>query len=194
MRVYDWGSDHWPLLGRLSRPWRLPIVVAAVLALAGAIAVARASNAVAYLSDDAEGCLNCHVMVNAHGTWARGSHGRSTVCNDCHVPHTNPIATMAFKASDGLRHAYVFTRRMEPQVLELNRAAIPVIQENCLRCHGERLTMIRLAGASERRCWDCHRNIHGDVRSLSSTPFVRRPQIPPAGILGSPRDDRAAKE
>jgi cytochrome c nitrite reductase small subunit len=177
-------SDRWPLLGRLTRGWRWPIASAAVLALAGAVVVGRASNAAAYLANDADGCLNCHVMTNAHGTWARGSHGRFTVCNDCHVPHTNPVATVAFKATDGMRHSWVFTLRREPQVLRLNAAAVPVIQENCLRCHADRLTMIRLAGASERTCWGCHQGIHGEVRSLSSSPFVRRSAIPAAGLLG----------
>jgi cytochrome c nitrite reductase small subunit len=188
---WRWDSDRWPLLGRLPRAWRLPIAVAGILALAGAAAVGRASNAAAYLSDDAEGCLNCHVMVNAHGTWSRGSHGRFTVCNDCHVPHNNPVAKLTFKAMDGMRHSWVFTTRGEPQVLRLNAAAVPVIQENCLRCHADRLTMIRLAGASERTCWDCHQGIHGAVRGLSASPFVSRPEIPPAGILGPVRKNRS---
>jgi len=178
MSVGDILSLAW-----LPEPWRVPITVAAALCLALGLAVVRASNATAYASDDVAACLNCHVMTNAHGTWMRGSHGRVAGCNDCHVPHGNPVATYAFKARDGLRHSTVFTLRTEPQALRLSDGAVPVVQENCVRCHGNQLSMIRLAGFTERTCWSCHENIHGDARSLSSSPFVRRPALPPAGLL-----------
>lgn len=142
----------------------------------------RISNAVSYLSDAPETCMNCHVMTDAYATWKRGSHGRVTVCNDCHVPHDNPVTKYAFKAKDGLRHSYVFTLRKEPQVLDLSHGAVPVVQENCLRCHADQFMMVRLAAVSERKCWDCHQNIHGDVRSLSASPAVLRPELPDAGL------------
>ena len=37
-------------------------------------------------------------------------------------------------------------------------------------------------GSSERRCWDCHQNIHGEVRSLSASPVPLRPGLPDAGL------------
>ena len=148
----------------------------------GAMVVARIANATSYLSDAPETCLNCHVMTNAYATWQRGSHARAAACNDCHVPHDNVIAKTAFKATDGLRHSYVFTMRAEPQVLRLSDRAVRVVQANCLRCHADQLTMIRRAGSDERRCWSCHNNVHGQVRSLSSSPHVRRPKLPPAGL------------
>jgi cytochrome c nitrite reductase small subunit len=126
--------------------------------------------------------MNCHVMTDAYATWQRGSHGRVAVCVDCHVPHTNPVAAYAFKASDGMRHSYVFTLRREPQVMHLSAGAVPVVQENCLRCHSDQFSMIRLAGISERKCWDCHAHMHGKVQSLSASPEVLRPQLPTAGL------------
>ena len=156
---------------------------AALGAIAGAgLVVARIGNATSYLSIDPTTCINCHVMNNAYATWQRGSHGRVAVCNDCHVPHTNAVAKLAFKASDGARHSYVFTTGGEPQVLRLSEGARPVVQGNCLRCHANQFAMVRLAGTSERTCWTCHDNIHGPVRSLSSSPHVRRPQLPSAGL------------
>lgn len=162
--------------------WRL-----AVYALAGALVglgvfTVRVSRAMSYLSDDPRTCLNCHVMTNAYATWERGSHGKVAVCNDCHVPHSNVVAKMAFKAQDGMRHSYVFTLHREPQVLRPNPGAIPVIQSNCIRCHSNQFMMIRLAGSAERKCWDCHTNVHGKVQSLSASPNVRRPQLPSAGL------------
>jgi len=142
----------------------------------------RISNAASYLSNAPETCMNCHVMTDAYASWKRGSHGRVAVCNDCHVPHDNVVAKTAFKAKDGLKHSAVFTLRIEPQVLRLSEGAVPVVQANCLRCHADRFLMIRLADVEERRCWDCHTNIHGRVHSLSASPEVLRPQLPDAGL------------
>ncbi|MDZ7608895.1 MAG: NapC/NirT family cytochrome c [Cyclobacteriaceae bacterium] len=47
------------------------------------------SNAVSYLSDDPETCVNCHVMRPEFATWQHSSHKEVAVCNDCHVPHNN---------------------------------------------------------------------------------------------------------
>lgn len=161
--------------------WRWAVLVALAIVVGLGLLVARIANATSYLSDNASTCLNCHVMTNAYATWERGSHGRVAVCNDCHVPHDNPLAKLGFKAADGMKHSYVFTMRAEPQVLRLSDGAVRVVQSNCLRCHEDQLTMIRLAPSGERRCWDCHSNIHGKARSLSSSPHVLRPALPPAG-------------
>jgi len=152
------------------------------------LVVARLANALSYLSETPQTCMNCHVMTDAYATWQRGSHGRVAVCTDCHVPHENFAAKSTFKAADGLKHAYVFTRRQEPQVLNLSDRAVPVVQSNCLRCHDNQFAMIRLAQSSERKCWDCHDNIHGSVRSLSSSPHVLRPQLPTAGLKWTKRE------
>jgi cytochrome c nitrite reductase small subunit len=121
-------------------------------------------------------------MTDAYASWQYGSHGKTAACVDCHIPHDNPIAGLAFKATDGLKHSYVFTMRKEPQVLKLSKGAVPVVQSNCLRCHDEQLAMIRVASSSERACWDCHSNIHGTVISISSSPPQLRPTLPQAGI------------
>ena len=169
-------------LSGLTRGRQIAVFIGLGVVVGMAIVVGRAANAVSYLSDSAETCMNCHVMTDAYATWQRGSHGRVTVCVDCHVPHGNPVAKMAFKGADGLKHSWVFTMRSEPQVLRLSQGAVPVVQANCLRCHAERLEMVRLAGAGERKCWDCHDNVHGSVRSLSASPHVLRPKLPDAGL------------
>jgi len=152
------------------------------LAIGLAIVTARLANAMSYLSDAPETCMNCHVMTDAYASWQRGSHGRVARCNDCHVPHSNPIATLAFKSADGLKHSYIFTTRSEPQVLKLSDSAMPVVQANCLRCHANSLQMARVAATQERKCWDCHSNIHGEVHGLSASPRPLRPPLPDAGM------------
>ena len=184
-----------------------------------AVLLARIANATSYLSDAPQTCINCHVMTDAYASWQRGSHGRVAVCIDCHAPHENLVAKYAYKARDGLKHSYIFTRRSEPQVLNLSAPAMPVIASNCLRCHSQQVmrvaaplwrghlalvlqsrqeslgpqaqgqdglatqgrgTLATMAG--ERRCWDCHQNIHGKVRSLSASPIELRPGLPDAGL------------
>ena len=172
----------WLTLAGLSLRWRVAVFAVLGVALGLAIVIARIANAASYLSDSPQTCLNCHVMNHAYATWVHGSHGQVAICNDCHVPHDNVLAKTAFKARDGLRHSYVFTMRLEPQVIRLSEGAVGVVQANCIRCHYRQLAMIRLAGPRERRCWDCHNNIHGSVSSLSAAPNARRPPLPPAGL------------
>ncbi len=177
--VYQWMSQTWTAWPR-GMQWSVSLIVGAAVGLA--LVVARISNAVSYLSDSPETCMNCHVMTDAYATWKRGSHARVTVCVDCHVPHENPVAKLAFKGKDGMRHSAVFTLRTEPQVMQLSKGAVPVVQSNCLRCHANQFAMIRLAETSERACWNCHDNIHGKVRSLSASPEILRPALPSAGL------------
>jgi cytochrome c nitrite reductase small subunit len=178
------GGRIWNFLSLSFLPlgWRVAVFVALGAAAGLGMAVARAANATSYLSNAPETCINCHVMNASYATWQRGSHGKVATCVDCHVPHDNLISAYSFKARDGLRHSYVFTLRREPQVLRLSKGAVPVVQTNCVRCHGNQLQMVRLAASTERTCWDCHNNFHGPVRSLSSAPLARRPPLPPAGL------------
>jgi len=147
-----------------------------------AVLVLHASRAASYLSDSPETCINCHVMNHAYASWRNSSHAAATICTDCHLPRHNPIANRAFKARDGMWHSYVFALRLEPQVIRLAAGAVPVVQENCLRCHHDQVQMVRLAGVEERRCWDCHQVPHGSVTSLSAAPHARRPALPSAGL------------
>jgi cytochrome c nitrite reductase small subunit len=127
-------------------------------------------------------------MYPEYATWERGSHGRVATCNDCHVPQDNFIRKYAFKASDGFRHASMFTFRMEPQVIRIKEAGRNVVQENCIRCHSNYLhpVSLRAIGAksiyeeSDKLCWDCHRETpHGRVHSLSSAENIIRPELKP---------------
>ena len=168
--------------------WQLPVIVLlGILTGLGSLAL-YISNAGSYLSDEPEACMNCHVMASEYATWQRGSHARAAVCNDCHVPHENFVKKYAFKARDGLRHATMFTFRLEPQVIQLNKAAIPVVQTNCVRCHVnlvENVTPRKTYGeevhsGDSRLCWECHRQTpHGRVNSLAATPYARVPRLTP---------------
>lgn len=152
------------------------------VALGAGMFVFHVSRAASYLSDSPETCINCHVMTTEYNTWSHSSHASVATCNDCHVPHTSLPAHYAFKAKDGLWHATVFTMRWEPQVIRLSDGAVPVVENNCRRCHEQTIADVAVAehSSGDLRCWDCHRETpHGTVRSLSAAPDVFRPRLPP---------------
>lgn len=184
-----------PAIGRLLRlealpaAWRVPCFAALGVAAGLGGVVAHAGRATSYLSDSPETCANCHVMYPQYLTWQHSSHREVATCNDCHVPHDGLISQYAFKAQDGNRHAFMFTFRLEPQVIRISRGAVPVVQANCVRCHGDVVqdVTMRDAVAAGRQCWDCHREVpHGRERSLSATPRSMTPQLPLPDSFAAP--------
>ncbi len=168
--------------------WRFAVIIIAGIFTGLGFYVLYISNAISYLSNDPNVCVNCHVMNSYYASWQHGSHGRVATCNDCHVPHDNFIHKYWFKANDGLRHATYFTMRWEPQVIQIKDAGKKAVQENCIRCHSNMIHPIALRSINnasvqdqtQKYCWDCHRQTpHGRVNSLSSTPYARVPSLKP---------------
>ena len=164
--------------------WRWPVIVLLGIFIGLMVFVIYISRAHSYLSDEPETCVNCHVMAPQYATWQHSSHRENATCNDCHVPHNNVFNKYYFKAKDGLRHATMFTLRMEPQVIFIHEEGAEVVQNNCIRCHTDLITDQKLmanteaiqAHRSDRKCWECHREVpHGRVNSLSSVPHARVP-------------------
>ncbi len=170
------------------QPWRLPVIVIIGIFIGVLLIIFKISNAASYLSNDPLTCMNCHVMATQYATWQHSSHARVATCNDCHVPHDNFIKTYFFKAQDGMRHATIFTLRLEPQVIRIKEAGINAVQENCIRCHEQlvertKLDLVsdnKMTHGGDRLCWDCHRETpHGRVNSLSAVPNARIPKLNP---------------
>lgn len=163
--------------------WRLPVVLLLGLMAGTFVFLVHISKAGSYLSDAPETCVNCHIMAPQYATWSHSSHREAATCNDCHVPHDSVFRKYAFKAMDGMRHSAIFTLRKEPQVIRIHEAGQAVVQENCIRCHEQRLWDPSLVGAAslaphrtDRACWECHRETpHGRVNSLASAPNARVP-------------------
>jgi cytochrome c nitrite reductase small subunit len=123
-------------------------------------------------------------MTSEYNSWMHSSHREVASCNDCHVPHNNFVNKYYFKAKDGMYHASVFTLRKEPQVITMKEESQEVVQNNCVRCHKQQVTDVKLtswidkheANRTDRKCWDCHRELpHGRVHGLSSTKFTIAP-------------------
>lgn len=164
--------------------WRFPVIILLGVLAGISIHIFYVSNAASYLSDDPAACVNCHVMTPQYATWEKSSHRERATCNDCHVPHDNEFNKYFFKAKDGARHTYMFTFRLEPQVIRIKEAGKKAVQENCIRCHKNNVHPVALRSISassiidegDRFCWDCHRTVpHGRVNSLSSTPNAKVP-------------------
>jgi len=171
--------------------WKLPVLLISSVFIGLFIFSFYISNALSYLGDKPETCVNCHIMAPQYATWYHSSHRENAHCNDCHVPHDNFLNKYYFKAKDGLRHATIFTLRREPQVIFIKEAGREVVHKNCIRCHDGLLTLTdsRLLAYNRttyefrmgRLCWECHREApHGRINSLSSVPYAR---IPPEIIL-----------
>lgn len=177
------------IISKLNPPagWKLVVVMLMGAIVGLGLYAFYASRAFSYLSNSPETCVNCHIMAPQYATWGHSSHREVANCNDCHVPHDNVFRTYFFKAKDGMRHASMFTLRLEPQNIFIKEAGIGVVQENCIRCHNQLITDAKLLSQTEsfhqkfedRLCWDCHREVpHGRVKSLSSTPYARVPMLP----------------
>lgn len=164
--------------------WKIPVIIILGIMVGLGIYVFYISKAHSYLSDNPQTCVNCHIMAPQYATWSHSSHREITNCNDCHVPHNNVLNKYFFKAKDGMRHASMFTLRLEPQVIFIHEAGQNVVQNNCKRCHEHLLNnpklktmMPAMTHTTEKRfCWECHRETpHGRVNSLSSVPYARVP-------------------
>lgn len=169
-------------LGFLSPRWQMACFATLGVAAGVGLALAKVSRATSYLSDDPATCVNCHVMRPQYSTWQHSSHFQVATCNDCHVPHQTVVHAYTFKARDGIYHASIFTARLEPQVIRMSQGAIPVVEGNCRRCHAAVIERVAIHQHQEAdlRCWDCHREVpHGRTRSLSATPRVMAPELPP---------------
>jgi len=160
------------------------------------------SNVTAYLSEDPRTCINCHIMNPQYSTWFHSSHRERASCNDCHVPHDNIFRKYYFKANDGLRHAFMFTFRLDPQVIRIKEGGKTVVQENCIRCHIKLVNPISASNVNGDNyktgqgllCWGCHKEVpHGRIHSQASTPDARVPGLKPV-LPGWFKSDKNIKQ
>ena len=164
--------------------WKRPVVILIGMIVGCTIYLVYVSNAVSYMSDNPKVCVNCHIMAPQYATWAHSLHRETANCSDCHVPHDNIFNKYFFKAKDGIRHAAMFTLKLEPQVIHIHQEGEEVFKNNCIRCHSNQIHNTKVESVlknhvqhiDNRKCWECHRETpHGRVKSLSSAPFARIP-------------------
>jgi cytochrome c nitrite reductase small subunit len=128
-----------------------------------------------YLSNDPNACANCHIMREELDSWEKSGHHHVAVCNDCHVPH-DFAGKMLAKARNGWNHSKAFTLQdfHEPIMIGPRNAAI--LQENCLRCHGDfvhDITVMEGAAGETVSCVHCHKNVgHAPTRPTSAMRWI----------------------
>ena len=95
-----------------------------------------------YMADDAEACVNCHVMQEQFNGWLKSSHRAVAVCNDCHTP-PGLIPKYATKARNGFWHSYYFTTGTFADPIRITARNREITEAACRDCH-ERLTAAML--------------------------------------------------
>ncbi|TCO06985.1 cytochrome c nitrite reductase small subunit [Natronoflexus pectinivorans] len=164
--------------------WKFPVIILLGIFAGLGFFVIHMAKVPSYLADTPETCVNCHIMAPQYATWSHSSHREVATCSDCHMPHDNLFNHYLFKAKAGMNHAYVFTFRLEPQVITIHQEGKDVVQNNCIRCHSQQIHDTKLytmrpdfhPNIGDRYCIECHRDVpHGTVNSISSVPDARVP-------------------
>jgi cytochrome c nitrite reductase small subunit len=154
--------------GAVARKSTMGILVIAAAAAGVAIGMAgftfSYAEGLSYFSADPRACTNCHIMNDQFASWTKGPHHGDATCVDCHLPH-DLIGKYFAKALNGYHHSKGFTLQdfHEPILIKPRNAAI--LQDNCLRCHGDFVHDALVVGArsvDDGRCVHCHRGAgHG---------------------------------
>lgn len=117
-----------------------------------------------YLSNDPKACVNCHVMRDQYEGWLKSSH-HTVTCNDCHVPNDNIVRKFIAKGENGYHHSKGFTLEDFHEPIMIKAKNSQILQDNCLRCHGEFVHDIVTGSTTEKdaiRCVHCHKTVgHG---------------------------------
>ncbi len=150
---------------------KLPFIIG-LIALVAVLAVGMVvTDFTVYLGNDPTACNNCHVMDAAYEGWYHSSHQLWAACNDCHTPHAL-IPKYFVKAKSGFNHVSAFTIGHIPEPLRAKESTDKIIQENCIRCHSETVSMIADGQKdSGRYCFDCHRSVAHGERGISILPY-----------------------
>jgi len=150
---------------------KLPLI-AGLVALVVVLALGMyVTDFTVYLGNNPTACNNCHVMDAAYEGWYHGGHMRVANCNDCHTPHAL-IPKYWVKARSGMNHVLHFTMGWIPEPLRAKHSTDEIIQENCIRCHSETVSMIADGQMdSGRYCFDCHREVAHGQRGVSLLPY-----------------------
>lgn len=148
---------------RLRKPALILAVLLGVVAGVGAFTFDYGEG-LSYFSTDPKACVNCHIMNDQYNSWTKASHHAAAKCVDCHLPH-DFVPKYIAKADNGYRHSKGFTFEdfHEPIMIKPRNSAI--LQENCLRCHGDFVHEIVKGSTTDDdavQCVHCHRGVgHG---------------------------------
>ncbi len=134
---------------------------------------------------DDEFCGICHEMDVYCETWVTSSHGTGNKgievanCVDCHLPHTDPVRYILFKAKKGIHDTSAHIRgHMPGGISRLEAREEYTFESGCLKCHKELVAPgISLKainahrdyknGETTKTCITCHTDVgHGDLKAV----------------------------
>jgi cytochrome c nitrite reductase small subunit len=117
-----------------------------------------------YFSTNPTACNNCHIMNDQYDSWAKSGHHHVAGCVDCHLPH-DFIPKYIAKAENGYHHSTKFTFQNFHEPIMITPKNARILQESCLRCHGDFVHAIVPESRREDDtigCVHCHRRVgHG---------------------------------
>lgn len=157
-----------PLATRSARV--LPLVLAVCFGVTAGIGgyTFRYAEGLSYFKKDPKACVNCHIMRPQYDAWQKSSHHEVAVCIDCHLPHDFVPKYLA-KAENGWRHGEKFTTQQFVEPIVVQAKGREILQENCVRCHGELAHQIvgATTDAEQLPCTHCHWGVgHGEKAGL----------------------------
>jgi cytochrome c nitrite reductase small subunit len=118
-----------------------------------------------YLSDDANACVNCHVMRDQFDAWNHSSHKAVATCNDCHTSHQSIFAKYLSKAVNGFNHSLAFTTGNFPEPIRITERNRNILLENCVYCHASVVSMMGHVGTEDQTdCLRCHARVGHETR------------------------------
>jgi cytochrome c nitrite reductase small subunit len=142
--------------------WLIVAILTGVLGGVGTFTF-RYAEGLSYFSTDPAACANCHIMNDQYASWQKGPHHVAARCVDCHLPHAL-VPKLLAKASNGYHHSKGFTLQDFHEPIRITPRNAAILEDNCLRCHGEFVHEIVAAttDADAVRCVHCHRGVgHG---------------------------------
>ncbi len=127
-----------PTRGKTERISRLMLGVAGILGLTVGLGsfTFYYGQGTAYLSQNPEACINCHIMQEQFDSWIKSSHHSVATCNSCHLPK-GAITKWISKADNGFFHSWAFTFRNHPDPIRIKPRNARIAQNNCVYCHSE---------------------------------------------------------
>ena len=100
-------------------------------------------------------CGSCHSMDHVFARWSHSTH-KQFACIECHLPHTNIVGKVAYKAKAGLNDLYHETLKSYTAVVPISDEGRGIANKNCLRCHFSTVQNTPM-GAGGADCLKCHR-------------------------------------
>jgi len=136
-----------------------------------------------YLSNDPQGCANCHVMEDNYSAWLTSSHHTVATCNDCHAPH-DLLGKYAIKATNGFFHSLAFTTGGFPDVIQIRGYNERVTEGACKYCHAELTSsIIGVHSGRDISCIKCHSGVGHSAPPVS---FISlSPAVPSTSETGT---------